>query len=240
LHSNLNDERHADQFSILPMATIIRKDSPIESHAARVAHPVAFSITDMRGQASEYLDTVRQEAAKIVQEAHRDAERIRRQADVAGRQAAEAVAEHILDEKVAKRMETLLPALEQIVRQIDDAKGEILLRWERSALRVVAAIAERVIRRELSRQPEIALDLVAEALRLATGAADITLHVSPADYEKLGSQIERLGATLSRLAPSQVVADPAVSVGGCRVETRFGEIDEQIESQLRRIEEELS
>jgi flagellar assembly protein FliH len=194
----------------------------------------------MRGQASEYLDTVRQEAAKIIQQAHLDAERIRRQAEVAGRKAAEAAAERILEEKVTKRMETLLPALEQIVRQIDDAKGEILSHWERSALNVISAIAERVIRRELAQQPEIALELIAEALRLATGAVDITLHVSPADHKNLGSQIERLGATLARLAPNQVVADAAVSVGGCRVETKFGEIDLQIESQLRRIEEELS
>jgi flagellar assembly protein FliH len=222
------------------MAIIIPKDGPMESHRQRVAQPVAFSFADMHGQASEYLGMVRQEAAKLVQQAHRDAERIRRQAEVAGRKAAEVAAENILDEKVAKRMETLLPALEEVVRQIDDAKGELLSRWERSALTAITAIAERVIRRELAQQPEIALDLIAEALRLATGAADITLHVSPVDYEHMGSQIERLGATLGRLIPSQVVADAAVSVGGCRVETRFGEIDQQIESQLRRIEEELS
>jgi flagellar assembly protein FliH len=222
------------------MATIIRKDSPIESHPGRVAQPVAFSFDDIRGQASEYLDMVRQEAAKIVQQAHLDGERIRRQAEVAGREAAVAAAEQILDEKVAKRMESLLPVLEQVVRQIDDAKGEILLRWEHAALYVITAIAERVIRRELAKQPEIALDLIAEALRLAAGAGDIRLHVSRSDYKNLGPQIEQLGAKLGRLAPSQIIADDAVSAGGCRVETRFGEIDQQIESQLRRIEEELS
>ena len=148
-----------------------------------------------------------QEAAKIVGQAHRDAERIRRQAEAAGRKAAEAAAEQILEERVAKRMETLVPALEQVVSQIDDAKGEILSRWERSALSVITAIAQRVIRRELTHKPEIALDLIAEALRLAAGAADITLHVSPTDYENMGPQIERLSATISRLAPSQIVAD---------------------------------
>jgi flagellar biosynthesis/type III secretory pathway protein FliH len=222
------------------MATIIRKDKLIESHSGHAAKPVAFSFADMRGQASEYLETVRQEAAKIVGQAHRDAERIRRQAEAAGRKAAEAAAEQILEERVAKRMETLVPALEQVVSQIDDAKGEILSRWERSALSVITAIAQRVIRRELTHNPEIALDLIAEALRLAAGAADITLHVSPTDYENMGSQIERLSATISRLAPSQIMADDEISVGGCRVETKFGSIDQQVESQLGRIEEELA
>ena len=221
------------------MATIIRKDSPREAQSGRPVQPVAFSFADMRGQADDYLETVRHEAAKIVQQAHQQAEQIRRQAEVAGRKAAEAAVERILDEKVARRMDTLLPALEQLVQQINDLKGELQSHWERSAVRVSTAIAERIIRRELLREPQITLDLIAEALRLAAGSAEITLRVNPADYENLGTQINRLAGTLCQLAPSNIVADSTISAGGCRVETKFGEIDQQIESQLRRIEQDL-
>ena len=41
-------------------------------------------------------------------------------------------------------------------------------------------------------------------------------------------------------AEAKVVADEAISVSGCRVETEFGSIDQQIETQLERIAEELS
>lgn len=221
------------------MATIIRKDSPRETSSGRPAQAVAFSFADMRGQANDYLGTVRIEAAKIVQQAHQQAEQIRRQAEAAGRKAAEAAIERIMDEKVGKRMQTLLPALEQLVREINNTKGELLGRWERSAVKVSTAIAERIIRRELVREPQITLDLIADSLRLATGATDITLHVSPSDYDNLGTQINRLAETLAKLAPSSIVADASIAPGGCRVETKFGEIDQQIESQLRRIEEEL-
>jgi flagellar assembly protein FliH len=221
------------------MATIIRKENAHEIQAGRAVRRESFSFANMEGQASDYLGTVRQEAGKIVQEAHRDAERIRKQAEAAGRKAAESAIERILDEKVAKRMETLLPALEQVVVQLNDAKGELLRQWERSATRVITAIAERVIRRELTREPTIALEIVAEALRLATGTSNVTLHVNPADYEYMGSQIERLAKTLCGLAPSQIVADHAISAGGCRIETKFGAIDQQVESQLRRIEQDL-
>jgi flagellar assembly protein FliH len=221
------------------MATIIRKDSAFPKHLKQGAQPVAFSFADMHGQANDYVETVRREAAKIVQQAHSQSEQIRRQAEVAGRKAAEAAAERMLDEKVTKRMNSLLPALEQLVKEINDAKGELLTHWERSARQVATAIAERVIRRRLEKEPEIALDVVADALRLAAGSADITLHVNPTDYENLGSQIERLASTLCRLAASQIIADPEISPGGCRVATKFGEIDQQIESQLRRIEQDL-
>ena len=222
------------------MATIIRKGSPEYARSGRTAEPVAFSFSDMRGQADDYVQTVRQEAAKIVQQAHQEAEQIRRQAEVAGRKAAEAAIERILDEKVAKRMQSLVPALEKLIGEINDAKGQLLAESERSAMAVVIRISERIIRRELQQRPEIALDLIQDALRLAAGSAEITLHVNPTDYENLGSQVEQLASTLAHLAPSRIIADAEISLGGCRVETQFGAVDMQIESQLRRIEEELN
>ena len=105
-------------------------------------------------------------------------------------------------------METLLPALEHLLAEMNDAKAQLLNRWEQSALRVATAIAERIIRRELSQQPQITLDLIADTLRLAAGMTDITLHISPTDYENLGNANHRLSEPLGQLAPSAIVADP--------------------------------
>src|SRR5947207_14065621 len=107
------------------MATIIRKDSSRETPSGRAVQPVAFSFSDMRGQANDYLGTVRSEAAKIVQQAHQQAEQIRRQAEAAGRKAAEAAIERVLDERVGKRMETLLPALEHVLAEINNTKAQL-------------------------------------------------------------------------------------------------------------------
>ncbi len=222
------------------MATIIRKDNPREISTGRSVQPVAFSFSDMRGQADDYLGAVRSEAAKIIQQAHQQAEQIRRQAEVAGRKAAEAAIERVLDERVGKRMETLLPSLEALITEMNETKSRLITRWEQTSLKVATKIAERVIRREIDTHPQSTLDLVNETLQLAAGMTDIRLHLSPIDYENLGSQITRLAQTVGHLAPSAVVADDTVSPGGCVVKTKFGEIDQQIESQLKRIEEELS
>jgi flagellar assembly protein FliH len=221
------------------MAAIIRKENVHKLAAEPAVRPVSFSFADLRDQADDYLETVRKEAAGIVQQAHRDAEKIRRQAEAAGRTAAEQAAERVLDDKVAKRMQTLLPALEQLISQLNDAKGDLLRQWERSALRVIMAISERVIYRQLAAEPQIALDLIEHALELAVGATEITLHVNPTDYENLGPQIEQVSLALCRLAPNQIVPDVAIAAGGCRVETKLGTIDNQVESQLRRIEQDL-
>jgi flagellar assembly protein FliH len=97
-----------------------------------------------------------------------------------------------------------------------------------------------VIRREVKHAPEITLDLVSEALELAAGSAEVQLRMHPDDLAALGRRVDEIAAKLHRLGAVSVVADGAISRGGCRVDTRFGSIDQQFEAQLARIELELA
>jgi flagellar biosynthesis/type III secretory pathway protein FliH len=54
----------------------------------------------------------------------------------------------------------------------------------------------------------------------------------------LDSQREPIEQQFNQLATAKIVADPDISPGGCRVVTDYGVIDQQIESQLARIEQE--
>jgi flagellar biosynthesis/type III secretory pathway protein FliH len=222
------------------MATIIRRHESVEARSGRSVQPVAFNFEDMNDRANEYLETVRQESAKIVQQAHQQAEQVRRQAEISGRAAAEQTAQRIFDEKMAEQLQSLFIALDRVVAETNEAKALWLHRWEQSAVAVAAAMAERIIRRQLEREPEITLQWIREALQMAAGAADVALHLNPADYSLLGSRAKQLAQSLSGLAPTTIVADPAVSPGGCVVQTRLGRIDQQIENQLARIQEELT
>ena len=153
---------------------------------------------------------------------------------------AEQTAQRTFDEKMAEQLQSLFIALDRVVAETNEAKALWLHRWEQSAVAVAAAMAERIIRRQLEREPEITLQWIREALQMAAGAADVALHLNPADYSLLGSRAKQLAQSLSGLAPTTIVADPAVSPGGCVVQTRLGRIDQQIESQLARIQEELT
>lgn len=179
-------------------------------------------------------------AAEILARAERDAAAIRNAAEDQGRAAAIEAAEQILHEKVTRQLTTLVPALHDAVQRVQAAKADWLAHWEKTAIHVAAAIAGRVVRRELKQTPEITLTLVREALELAAGSGEIQLRMHPADFETLGPQAQRLASELARLGKAQVVSDPAISPGGCRIDTRFGSIDQQLEAQLARIEEELA
>lgn len=206
----------------------------------RGVQSVAFNFDDMSQQAHGYLDVVRTQAAQIIQRANEEAKEVRRQAETQGRQAAMQAAEVAVKARLEQQLQTLVPALTKAIDDIKLAKQTWLARWEESALRVSAAIAERIVRRELSQTPEISLDLVREALELASGAGRITLRLNPQDYALLSLKVQQLSGPMGKLAPTDIVADPQVSPGGCIVNTEFGEIDQRIESQLARIEQELN
>jgi len=217
------------------MPSIIRASD----HGGAIA-ATAFNYEDLTKQAKRSLDALRaeaiKEAARIVAKAQQEAEAIRRQAEQQGRQAAIDSARQLMQQE----LQTLLPALRQVISEIQHAKQAWLRHWEAAAVHVAAAIAKRVIRRELSQSPQIALTLIREALELAAGNAQLRVRVNPEDYKLLGNDVDLLVREMSGLAQVEVIADAEISRGGCRVETRFGLIDEQIEEQLRRIEEELT
>ena len=221
------------------MATILRSSRSTDQKSGRMVQPVAFSFADLSSRADDYLATIRNEAAKIVAEALEQAEKIRRESERAGRKAAEDAIEAILEDKVAKQMKTLRPAIDDLVARLDDARGAWQEHWEQAGIRLAVAIAERIVRRELAQRPDITLDFVREALLLANGSSQVVVKLNPSDYENLGKQAETLAASLSRLASTRVIADSTISVGGCVVSTEFGEIDQRLESQLARIAEEL-
>ncbi|MBI3838467.1 MAG: hypothetical protein HY288_11110 [Planctomycetia bacterium] len=217
------------------MSTIIKASGTI-----RAGDRVPFNFDDMTERAKEYLEHVRRQAAEILAQAEKGAVTIRLQAEEQGRAAALEAAQHILEEKVSRQLTTLVPALREAIDRIHAARAGWLVHWEKTAIHVAGAIAARVIRRELTGHPEITLTLVKEALELAAGSGEIQLRLHPADFTALGAQIEQLTAELSRLGKAHLVADPQITPGGCRIDTRYGVIDQQFEAQLARIEQELT
>lgn len=199
----------------------------------------AFNFDDMAVQAERYLAEVREKAAAIVQEAQQQAATIRKQAEQAGREAGMQAVEKICEEKIHQQVQSLMPALKQAIREVENSRQAWLQRWEQNNVHLACRIAERIIRRQLDAHPEITLDLVRDALEIAAQQGELILKLHPEDHATLGKEVTALIEELARLADVTVVADAGVSRGGCVAETRFGTIDEQIETQLARIEQEL-
>ena len=196
----------------------------------------AFQFDDV-GQS--YVQRVRGEAAKIIADARREAVQIKAKAAEDGRQAAMQAVEASLRSRLDQQLTNALSALNQAATTIEQSRYAWQQHWESHAVELAAAIAARLCRRELSRQPEIALAWIREALELAAGSAQMTLRMNPQDHSTLGHQVATIAGQVASAGTLQIVPDPNISPGGCRVETEFGSLDQQLESQLARITEEL-
>jgi flagellar assembly protein FliH len=221
------------------MATIIKSHLPEQSSGVAF-RTVAYDLTDMAAEANGYLVSVRKQAAQLIDQAKREAAAIRDAAEVAGRRAAEQAIDRILDEKVAQQMKTLTPALNAAVRQVEDAKQAWMQQWETAGIDLACAIARRIVRAELKQRPELPLEWIRESLEMAAGSGEVTIRLNPADQQTLERQVDHLTASFAPLAKVAVVADPNITLGGCRLLTAFGVIDKQLEAQLQRVKQELS
>ncbi|WP_145061279.1 FliH/SctL family protein [Adhaeretor mobilis] len=221
------------------MATIIKREYQQTPDGSRLTG-VAYNLTDMAGQAESLLTDVRARAAEIIKQAQQEAKQIRTQAEAQGRAAAEAAIERVLDQKVAQQMKTLEPALQGAVQQIEESRQEWLQHWESSAVGLSAAIAGRIVRAEIAKRPEISIEWMREALELAAGSSELTIRLHPQDHATIAKQVEQLAATFNPLANAKIEPDESITLSGCRVETSFGSIDQQLETQLDRIQQELS
>jgi flagellar assembly protein FliH len=204
-----------------------------------VPQVAAFNFEDMSRKADTYLDTVRRQAAQILRQAKEQATIIEQQARQQGRQEAMQEATQVARTHVEQQMQTLFPALAKAIEALQHARAAWIKEWEQQTVALAVAIAARVIRRELSCTPEISQQWLQEALELVTGQGRLSVHLHPQDCETLGERAQLLIDRLAHVGECKVVPDPAIEPGGCRVDSEFGAIDQQLSSQLKRIEEEL-
>jgi flagellar assembly protein FliH len=222
---------------------------------ARTAHPAgasaSFPLDDLPVRCDELVARARRQSEKIIAEAAAEAAEIRKrgfnEGYVAGREAGllaagdqfEARARELADEALRDRFKMSLSAIDAAAESLAGERERWLSEWEVSALRLCAAMAERIIRRELSNQPELAGELIREALHLAGGSPCLSVRLNPADLQQLRDCGDEIVDRLSRIGKAALIPDADISAGGCLIETRHGVIDARIETQLARIVDEL-
>lgn len=145
----------------------------------------------------------------------------------AGRAHAEAEHEKLAGQAgatLATRIGMLCEALQQRFDEVESHAAD-------EVVALALEVARRVLRSSLAVHPEAIIGVVQEALaHLLDDRVRLHLHLNPAD---LGLVRDELGA---RLASSgcELVADPAISTGGCRIETPRAAVDATLETRWRR------
>ena len=220
------------------MAGIIKADGSEQLRTATA--PVAYRFMDISKQANVYLENARAEAAKIVEEARAEAAKIQREAEIKGQQTALQQAQRSALSVLDQRLQTLYPALQEAVNEIQQTRLAWQNRWEKNAIRLATTIASRVIRKETQQDPQIARKLLDEALQLASGNDRVVIHLHPDDAQAVADITDTLRRKFQSIGEIELAPSDEIEPGGCVINTDFGTIDQQFHAQLKRIEEELS
>jgi type III secretion protein L len=160
------------------------------------------------------------EAERILAEANKEAERLRSQAAAEGR-----------ERGLAAVTELLVAARASAARSQRNVETDLR--------KLAVRIAERILERELTTNPETVVDIAAAALRQAGAPRDVLLRVHPDDLKALERGRPRLLERCARAEAVQFRADPTIGRGGCIVETELGTVDARLPVQLDAIERAL-
>ncbi|MEX0725806.1 MAG: FliH/SctL family protein [Planctomycetaceae bacterium] len=224
----------------------------MKAHVAReLGHKVVFNFEDLREKGESYVTQIREQGEQILKEAVEEAERLRTEAQkigyVKGRELAQADVEAEVQQRakqqsqaeIDRRWKTTLPALENLVREVAREKENWIAQWERSAIQLSLAVAERIIRRKIQADAQVPLEMIRETLQLAVGQPELTVNINPNDLEGLGNEIEHIQRMISPVGQIHFIPDLKCHRGGCQIRTINGSIDARLETQLNRILEEL-
>lgn len=123
---------------------------------------------------------------------------------------------------------------EQLLTSLADKRDDLLEVLEDDFVELIAeALGSLLSQTQVQR--ELVLDAVRKATQAHSAASELTVRVSLHDQaliaELLRDQVARL--------PVNVVADPAVSSGGCIVDTGHGSLDARLERLFERLSRSL-
>lgn len=210
-----------------------------------------FSIRDIELQAQALLLRARRATELLLAEAQREGEQMKAKAKTEGfaegrleglRQGTEEGRKTGHDAALAEikpQLSQTLTTLTAAVNQLDAARHDLESAGIHEVVKLAAAIARRVTKRQAANDPLVLIDNVKEAMKLAVQAADVHIVIHPKQRETLTIELPRLKMDWPTVKHVELIEDEAVGMGGCRIMTRQGEVDARIEEQLDRVISEM-
>lgn len=139
-----------------------------------------------------------------------------------------------------ERFESTTNALAQALEEVCRLRDSLAQSGTQDMLRLVMAVAEQIVRRVIEVDPKLVIYMVEQALHASVRADSYRISVNPEDLEVVNAQKPLFMASISGLKNLSIDSDPAISRGGCRVDSELGDVDATVESQLDAIRQALA
>jgi flagellar assembly protein FliH len=169
-------------------------------------------------------ESLRAKLAQLTAEIEAREKRARQQ----GQQEGEAAAAQKAGQQVQQAMQRIARSVEETLAQ----RLRMRQQMEEDLVHLAVAVARRILRRELTVDPEALLGIVKAALSRMDLRELVRLRVSPADARLLEQHL----AALNLPSRVEIAPDPALECGSVILETTRGSLDSSVETQLEEID----
>ncbi|MBD0380358.1 flagellar assembly protein FliH [Paenibacillus sp. WST5] len=133
----------------------------------------------------------------------------------------------------------MLSEARTILEQAYTLKQQIIQESEPFLIELSTSIAEKVIGRQLSLNPDWVLELVQKVLSRRREKGIITLCVMPSQFAYIQDAREELLTSIDSQAELEIIPDSSVQDHGCVIRSSYGSIDARVDTQLKEIKSAL-
>lgn len=194
----------------------------------------------------QLLEKARLQAQNIMAEADEEAQDIRlraeNEAQLLKEQAIDSGYQYGWDKAGEEARQQLEEASRQSKDLLEEANRErlrIIQSCESIIIKMSMGIAQKIVEKELTTNPDIIVKLVGSIMEFMNGVEAFKVLVSPEDFMTLitefGEHIQSAGGN----EKIRILADKTVSRGGCIVETDLGSVDARLETRISSLENAL-
>lgn len=193
----------------------------------------------------ELLEKARTEAKGIIQDAQEEAEYIRSQAEgesvkIKGDARSKGYAEGLkkAQQDIEADRQMAIDQSRQILEEARHTKMEILNSLESDMVRLVLAIARKIVVADLILQPAAIVDIIRQAIANLDDPENLRIYLNPTDLNLVIDAIDWGGLTEigNRDIPVEVKGDPRISRGGAMIESSGGTVDARLETRFDNVE----
>jgi flagellar assembly protein FliH len=173
-------------------------------------------------KAREDLRLARRRSDIIIEEAGQEAERLKKEGFEQGleegrKQAAEETAQ-------------LMKEYADILAQIQEQRTALQQSYEGDVMTMVKAMVERLANHEVTVNPKVIQAVLRRAMEFVVEQSEVRVRLHPEDFQRIRAAGLEDPSLLEGKSQVHLIEDPTVSMGGCFLESTFGEIDATLET----------
>ena len=141
-----------------------------------------------------------------------------------------------LENILKKDFQEKIHSINTFLKNLEKESKKLILNMDKEVLNLALNMAQKLILKEIEKDPEISLRLIKEALNYIAEGTELNIKVNPEEYKFLEENL------LKYIPPSQkikLIPDESISKGGIFIETSLGVIDATFEKRWKKLLETL-